>query len=1039
MGNFLKHLHPLMRRKRKSKDYQDVNYAIINALQEQFTEMESDSVKSKIQSSLETATGEYLDIWGDWFGLPRKEKEHDTEYRNRIIEYFLLKRGTNNAIIKAVKDYFNDSETDITIYEPFQNIFFTNRSKLNGNDHLMGHYYRFAVIDVTIGRPFPPEIIDIINKFKPAGVQLFLTFDGASLITGSGVIPMPSQETKFDNHINLDIWNGYGDMFYGHLNLRNSNDLFSSDFIYDSNVVDKVIFKLNNSKLNSNAVLSGDPTMNRTFYNTAFITSKEFKPTHNSTTVSIKSKIKGLKELPFDFYNNTESKDTTYSTINLPKSNTDTYNMYLSFNVLKYFDINLKKVLKSFKGDIKLLKEYISNPKLNYEFKPVIPPNISFNVKYQFFNFKLNKWELITQDDIDYIGTSKSLPLGSLQDYISDIGNLFVRLQFDLNDLDSLDINFNYLDISFEHYAPNVYTVTPYLGELLNNTIFSYIDYLTCYKTPSIENKDIISKPGLQPIQYLRVTDNYDNQVNKNLIYDSNDYTRLVTYSGTSYNVSLLDSGASRITTSGGSSLLKVYRVFNEIASYTKEELTISFKIKVNKPVRLLFNGIRTESSTYLITPNDTSKLTQYVFKDLGVIGSSPQIQFRSPSAGEDLDFEIKDLKVEFGSVATKYQPNPRDIYGENDINQSTNISARSSVDNKIVDSNELSLYNSFKGKNLLRNTSETIKNNNYRIADYPLTEDLKDGDIVTITVKGQLGADKSALLFYNSGGYVRALNTNDKNYKYQMEKSGFDSNNIQTITGVWQTKSNTRESSNTSLYLYAYPNSGTSESQIEWIKLERGTESTPYQRAPEDSPGFLNKTIRFYGTRIDLDTITVDTTNNIPYAKIQYSQDNKNWYTIKTINNLNTSISVLNDTVDLYGLNLVNYRNITPFSNVTLNSIYRVKLKDLTSQGTVTDIPFGFFNARDTIVNYFGTIQANNMKIVKDTVNGMLDKSSGGIVRVSPPTISGFEKINVSNDILESETNVKINLGLPYSIDKLSDTKLSETEYLETRIPKIL
>nr|WNM56032.1 virion structural protein [Staphylococcus phage S-CoN_Ph38] len=178
---------------------------------------------------------------------------------------------------------------------------------------------------------------------------------------------------------------------------------------------------------------------------------------------------------------------------------------------------------------------------------------------------------MITQDDIDYIGTSKSLPLGSLQDYISDIGNLFVRLQFDLNDLDSLDINFNYLDISFEHYAPNVYTVTPYLGELLNNTIFSYIDYLTCYKTPSIENKDIISKPGLQPIQYLRVTDNYDNQVNKNLIYDSNDYTRLVTYSGTSYNVSLLDSGASRITTSGGSSLLKVYRVFNEIASYTKE------------------------------------------------------------------------------------------------------------------------------------------------------------------------------------------------------------------------------------------------------------------------------------------------------------------------------------------------------------------------------------------------------------------------------------------------------------------------------------
>lgn len=1039
MGNFLKHLHPLMRRKRKSKDYQDVNYAIINALQEQFTEMESDSVKSKIQSSLETATGEYLDIWGDWFGLPRKENEQDTEYRKRIIEYFLLKRGTNNAIIKAVKDYFDDNETDITIYEPFQNIFFTNRSKLNGNDHLMGHYYRFAVIDVTIGRPFPPEIIDIINKFKPAGVQLFLTFDGASLITGSGVIPMPSQETKFDNYINLDIWNGYGDMFYGHLNLRNSNDLFSSDFIYDSNVVDKVVFKLNNSKLNSNAVLSGDPTMNRTFYNTAFITNKEFKPTHNSTTVSIKSKINGLEELPFDFYNNTESKDTTYSTINLPKSNTDTYNMYLSFNVLKYFDINLKKVFKSFKGDIDLIKDYINNPKLNYEFKPVLPPNISFNVKYEFFNFKLNKWEMITQDDIDYIGTSKSLPLGSLQDYISDTGNLFVRLQFDLNGLDSLDINFNYLDISFKHYDPNVYTVTPYLGELINSTIFSYINYLTCYKTPSIENKDIISKPGLQPIQYLRVIDNYDNQINKNLVYDSNNYNRLVTYLGASYNVSLLNSGASRIVTSGGSSLLKVYRVFNEIKDYTKEKLTISFKIKANKPVRLLFNAIRTESSTYLITPNDTPKLTQYEFKDLEIVGSSPQIQFRSPSVEENLDFEIKDLKVEFGSVATKYQPNPRDIYGETDINQFTSISARSNTDNKVVDSNIIPLYNDFKGRNLLRNTSEIVTNSDYRISEYSLTENLKDGDIVTITVKGKLGSDKTAFLFFNSGGSVRALSTNDKQYKYQMEKSGFDSNNIQTITGVWQTKSNNRESSNTSLYVYAYPSTGTSESSIEWTKLERGTESTPYQPAPEDSPGFLNRTIKFNGSRTDLDSIIVDTTENIPYAKIQYSQDNKNWYTLKTINDLSTSMSVLNNTVDLYGLNLVNYRNITPFSNVTLNSIYRIKLKDLTSQGTVTDIPFGFFNAKDTTVDYVDTVQANNFKIVKDTVNGMLDKSSGNIIKVSTPTINGFERVNMTNDILESETNVKINLDLPYSINDLSDTKLSETEYSETRIPKIL
>ena len=68
-----------------------------------------------------------------------------------------------------------------------------------------------------------------------------------------------------------------------------------------------------------------------------------------------------------------------------------------------------------------------------------------------------------------------------------------------------------------------------------------------------------------------------------------------------------------------------------------------------------------------------------------------------------------------------------------------------------------------------------------------------------------------------------------------------------------------------------------------------------------------------------------------------------------------------------------------------------------------------------------------------------MLDKSSGNIIKVSTPTINGFERVNMTNDILESETNVKINLDLPYSIDDLSDTKLSETEYSETRIPEIL
>ena len=47
MGNFLKHIHPLLRRKKSDKDYEDVNYAIINSLETELTEVEKDTINSK--------------------------------------------------------------------------------------------------------------------------------------------------------------------------------------------------------------------------------------------------------------------------------------------------------------------------------------------------------------------------------------------------------------------------------------------------------------------------------------------------------------------------------------------------------------------------------------------------------------------------------------------------------------------------------------------------------------------------------------------------------------------------------------------------------------------------------------------------------------------------------------------------------------------------------------------------------------------------------------------------------------------------------
>lgn len=98
MGNFLRNLHPLLRRDKNMKDNQDPNHALLDAMNSELEEVEQETIASKLQSSLKTATGEYLDNFGDWFGVYRKDNESDEKYRQRIIDYLLLKRGTNNLL-----------------------------------------------------------------------------------------------------------------------------------------------------------------------------------------------------------------------------------------------------------------------------------------------------------------------------------------------------------------------------------------------------------------------------------------------------------------------------------------------------------------------------------------------------------------------------------------------------------------------------------------------------------------------------------------------------------------------------------------------------------------------------------------------------------------------------------------------------------------------------------------------------------------------------------------------------------------------------
>lgn len=169
----MKYLHPLWKT-RLTKD-SNPHSVVLASLDDMLQSVATDAIESKKDARLETATGQWLDEFGDKFGVFRKDNEDDDTYRQRIINYILIERGTVLSIEDAIKKYLNDPTTKVEIYEPYKNVFILNKSKLNGEDHLLGKYYTTAVIDARFTENVPLDVLSEIEKFKPAGVKATLS------------------------------------------------------------------------------------------------------------------------------------------------------------------------------------------------------------------------------------------------------------------------------------------------------------------------------------------------------------------------------------------------------------------------------------------------------------------------------------------------------------------------------------------------------------------------------------------------------------------------------------------------------------------------------------------------------------------------------------------------------------------------------------------------------------------------------------------------------------------------------------------------
>lgn len=160
-----------------------VHYAIIQSLYDVFIMAKGDLNKMRLEMCLSTATGYWLDYWGDYFAIYRKNQEADAHYSKRIIDSVIQPKSTIPAIKDNVVDHLNSEKgtnytrEDVIIKEPWRELAkYSDKGSLSGTMRFHSpDYYSHAVIDISIPEGVTPDLVDLVKSVKAAGVKVLWT------------------------------------------------------------------------------------------------------------------------------------------------------------------------------------------------------------------------------------------------------------------------------------------------------------------------------------------------------------------------------------------------------------------------------------------------------------------------------------------------------------------------------------------------------------------------------------------------------------------------------------------------------------------------------------------------------------------------------------------------------------------------------------------------------------------------------------------------------------------------------------------------
>lgn len=128
----------------------------------------------ELQSVLLTSTGQWLNMWGDKFGIGRKLNESDTLYRKRIMDSVTALKGTIPALIAAVKRALGE-DTIVLVKQTYEDLRIFNVSTFSGTGKFQdSDTVRLGVVILQINKEPNDRLREEIYRSKSMGTRVII-------------------------------------------------------------------------------------------------------------------------------------------------------------------------------------------------------------------------------------------------------------------------------------------------------------------------------------------------------------------------------------------------------------------------------------------------------------------------------------------------------------------------------------------------------------------------------------------------------------------------------------------------------------------------------------------------------------------------------------------------------------------------------------------------------------------------------------------------------------------------------------------------